>query len=505
MDLNELDKQLAELQLIANGELKNSMGANKKIGPAVPPKPKKQQPLVPQSYSLKKQTEPLYASRLQTAVPQQAQMYSNLPPSGPPPGSANSASQNMYANLPRASPQPNSYIYTPQGYTKPPENTYSNVQRNADGLIYSNLMHPQPGNIGNTVYSNVPNNAVYANGDDLPPPPPPVPMLPPLSVPFTVNTNFPPPPDELPPPPSPVSSSYSELRRATEPGPGDYNNYMGSQSSTYESIYEPINPRPPSQMSSRSNYSLYAPYVSGGSTMSGPSQSASRAGGNEQVVDTLTDLLVQGMDNEVENGDCFGVCAKCKESVVGVSSGCTAMDQIWHTACFACHHCAINLQGKPFYCMDGKPYCEDDYLNTLEKCCVCTKPILDRILRATGKPYHPMCFKCVICGKSLDGIPFTVDATNQIHCIEDFHKKFAPRCCVCKLPIMPEPNRDETVRVVALDRSFHINCYKCEDCGLVLSSESEGRGCYPLDDHVLCKSCNAKRVQQLTNHMTTEL
>lgn len=96
--------------------------------------------------------------------------------------------------------------------------------------------------------------------------------------------------------------------------------------------------------------------------MSGPSQSASRAGGNEQVVDTLTDLLVQGMDNEVENGDCFGVCAKCKESVVGVSSGCTAMDQIWHTACFACHHCAINLQGKPFYCMDGKPYCEDDYL-----------------------------------------------------------------------------------------------------------------------------------------------
>lgn len=46
MDLNELDKQLAELQLIANGELKNSMGANKKIGPAVPPKPKKQQPLV---------------------------------------------------------------------------------------------------------------------------------------------------------------------------------------------------------------------------------------------------------------------------------------------------------------------------------------------------------------------------------------------------------------------------------------------------------------------------
>lgn len=39
---------------------------------------------------------------------------------------------------------------------------------------------------------------------------------------------------------------------------------------------------------------------------------------------------------------------------------------------------------------------------------------------------------------------------------------FAPRCWVCKQPIMPEPGEEETVRVVALDHSFHIQCYKCE-------------------------------------------
>ncbi|MEQ2186806.1 hypothetical protein GOODEAATRI_032496 [Goodea atripinnis] len=60
--------------------------------------------------------------------------------------------------------------------------------------------------------------------------------------------------------------------------------------------------------------------------------------------------------------------------------------------------------------------------NTLETCNHCSKPIMERILRATGKAYHPHCFTCVVCHRSLDGIPFTVDASNHIHCIEDFHK-----------------------------------------------------------------------------------
>lgn len=41
-------------------------------------------------------------------------------------------------------------------------------------------------------------------------------------------------------------------------------------------------------------------------------------------------------------------------------------------------------------------------------------------------------------------------------------RKYAPRCSVCGEPIMPEPGQEETVRIVALDRSFHVNCYVCE-------------------------------------------
>lgn len=375
--------------------------------------------------------------------------------------------------------------------------------------------------------------------------------------------------DELPPPPSPVSSSYSELRRASDVfnktalnlqennvtapiiSHGNYANHyahsttskyyqnksctdyygyggLSQSSSTYDSIYEPINPRPPNDMSLRTKNNMYANinqinisdgltcggnilntncentpmYCSGGIIMDEAVDPNSKSFSKRDIIDkNQSNYHLTPIDstNEVES---YGRCFKCGERVLGENSGCTAMDQIYHISCFTCTQCQINLQGKPFYALDGNPFCEYDYLQTLEKCSVCLKPILERILRATGKPYHPQCFTCVVCGNSLDAIPFTVDATNQNYCIADFHKKFAPRCCVCKEPILPELGQEETVRVVALDRSFHLECYKCEDCGLLLSSEADGRGCYPLDDHILCKSCNARRVQVLTNRMT---
>jgi hypothetical protein len=43
-----------------------------------------------------------------------------------------------------------------------------------------------------------------------------------------------------------------------------------------------------------------------------------------------------------------------------------------------------------------------------------------------------------------------------------YFRKFAPRCCMCRNAIMPEQGKEETVRVVAMDKSFHVSCYKCE-------------------------------------------
>lgn len=351
--------------------------------------------------------------------------------------------------------------------------------------------------------------AALDSTDPLPPPPPPPTLgrIPSYSASQQQQTCRSASYSEDLPPPSPPRSPDSLAYGTAQSSSASFHHFRPqSSASTYDSgsIYEPIVPRPPSQMSgySSTGSSLYSSYYPG--RMGTGHKPGNHRGGQEAEVDHLTDLLVQSMESSGDP-DFFGMCYKCGDKVLGEGSGCTAMDQVYHIKCFTCHVCMKELRGKPFFAMEGKPYCEDDYLNTLEKCCVCEKPILDRILRATGKPYHPACFRCVVCGQCLDGIPFTVDATSRVHCIDDFHKKFAPRCCVCSQPIMPEPGKEETVRVVALDRSFHINCYRCEDCGLLLSSEAEGRGCYPLDDHILCRSCNARRVQALTSRMVSEL
>ncbi|XP_041723683.1 thyroid receptor-interacting protein 6 isoform X1 [Coregonus clupeaformis] len=234
-----------------------------------------------------------------------------------------------------------------------------------------------------------------------------------------------------------------------------------------------------------------------------PSKQGSAAPRQEEELDRLTKKLVYDM-NHPPAEEYFGRCARCGDNVLGDGSGCIAMEQVFHVECFTCITCHARLRGQPFYALDKKSYCESCYISTLERCSKCSKPILDRILRAMGKAYHPRCFNCVVCGCCLDGVPFTVDATSQIHCIDDFHRKFAPRCSVCGQAIMPEPGQEETVRIVALDRSFHVNCYVCEECGLLLSSEGEGRGCYPLDGHILCKGCSARRIQDLSAKISTD-
>ncbi|KAM9837175.1 transforming growth factor beta-1-induced transcript 1 protein-like isoform 2-T2 [Aulostomus maculatus] len=172
-------------------------------------------------------------------------------------------------------------------------------------------------------------------------------------------------------------------------------------------------------------------------------------------LDSMLGLLQSDLSRQGVQTSSKGNCSACQKPVVGQVV--TALGKVWHPEHFVCTECETELGSRNFFEKDGRPYCESDYFTLFSPHCAhCNKPILNKMVTALDKNWHPECFCCVKCSRTFGEEGFH-DREGQQYCQQCFLTLFASRCQGCSQPILEN-------YISALNSLWHPQCFVCREC-----------------------------------------
>nr|XP_029530663.1 actin-binding LIM protein 2-like isoform X9 [Oncorhynchus nerka] len=188
-------------------------------------------------------------------------------------------------------------------------------------------------------------------------------------------------------------------------------------------------------------------------------------------------------------------CGKaCKGEVLRVQN------KHFHIKCFVCKVCGVDLAQGGFFVRQGEYICTLDYQRMYgTRCFSCEEFIEGEVVSALGKTYHPRCFVCASCKQPFpagDRVTFNGKECICQNCTEPLPANSpAPiqavhNCCGCGKEFKNEQS------LVALDKHWHLGCFKCKVCNKVLNAEYISKDGIPyceVDYHAMygiqCDSC----------------
>ncbi|XP_036902296.1 actin-binding LIM protein 2 isoform X10 [Sturnira hondurensis] len=164
---------------------------------------------------------------------------------------------------------------------------------------------------------------------------------------------------------------------------------------------------------------------------------------------------------------CGGVC---KGEVLRVQS------KYFHIQCFVCKACGCDLAEGGFFVRQGEYICTEDYQRLYgTRCFSCDRFIEGEVVSALGKTYHPDCFVCAVCR-----LPFPPGD----------RVTFNGKECMCQKCSLPKSMGSSAhlsqglwscggcgteikngQSLVALDKHWHLGCFRCKTCGKELNAE----------------------------------